>query len=207
MSEAERRYVYRYDRVLIEVLRVIDSDFPGVALYLDGGQVEILRNLLQYAHRQTTYVEEYGQDTYTTPKTEDFDSILLMVTDLEEKLMGPNNLLWGYSDTVVERVNNTDADAGTNYLQTTPVPAGEIHTYDNVFAINNNSQCTYILVTATVSSAGVYLKRLAPVPAQQEVKLENPVTLKPGDFLVCSFTGCTEGDVIRFHVYGTKMLV
>lgn len=74
--------------MLISTEDVLESPFPDALLCLSGGQLNILRNLLQYAHRRANFVTEYEAVSYLTPTTEEWDDIQALVADLEDQAMG-----------------------------------------------------------------------------------------------------------------------
>jgi len=54
---------------------------------LTGGQLNLVRNLLLYAERRSTFVSEYESNTYLSPTTEEWDALQTMLADLEGNLM------------------------------------------------------------------------------------------------------------------------
>ena len=88
MSESWRRKTYYRTRVLVDVDRVLEPQFGDSLLCITGAQLEMLRNLTQYLHRRSTFVAEYESGTYLTADQEDWDDIQAIVADLEETLMG-----------------------------------------------------------------------------------------------------------------------
>lgn len=88
MGEEWRRKSYYKPRVLIDVGRVLDPQSGDSMLCITGAQLEMLRNLTQYLHRRTTYVAEYHDGYYLCADNEDFDAIEAIVAELEETLMG-----------------------------------------------------------------------------------------------------------------------
>jgi hypothetical protein len=78
-----------YDkRILIEVSRVLESSVSDSLICLTGAQLEMLRNLCQYLHRRSTFVDEYLATGYLAPTNEEWDEIQAIVAELEEALMG-----------------------------------------------------------------------------------------------------------------------
>ncbi|GAH00705.1 unnamed protein product, partial [marine sediment metagenome] len=51
-------------------------------------QLELLRNLTQYLHRRSSFADEYHTDYYLCADNDDWDVIEAIVADLEETLMG-----------------------------------------------------------------------------------------------------------------------
>lgn len=87
MSDALRRQRYRGSRVLIDTERVLDPQFKPTLLCVTGAQVEMLRNLMAYLNRTTTFVSEYNTDYYLTPTVSEWDSLQSIVASLEDMLM------------------------------------------------------------------------------------------------------------------------
>lgn len=88
MEETWRRKKYYMPRVLIDVARVLSPQSDDSLLCITGAQLEMLRNLTQYLHRRSTFVDEYAETYYVCADNEDFDTIQAIVADLEETLMG-----------------------------------------------------------------------------------------------------------------------
>lgn len=88
MSESWRRKTYYDKRVLIDTARVLDPQFCDSWLCITGAQLEMLRNLTQYLRRRSTYVSVYETNSYLAPSESEWDDILAIVADLEETLMG-----------------------------------------------------------------------------------------------------------------------
>lgn len=93
MSDAWRIKKYYDPRVLISVSDVLQSDFPDSLVCLTGAQLNILRNLMQYAERRSTWVSEYGTDHYLAPTNEEWDNLQGIVAELEETLMGCSDIV------------------------------------------------------------------------------------------------------------------
>jgi len=88
MLEVWRRKQYYRPRVLVDTSRVLNPQFADSLVCLTGAQLEMLRNLTQYLHRRSTFVDDYGTDYYTTPTNAEWDDIQSIVAELEETLMG-----------------------------------------------------------------------------------------------------------------------
>jgi len=88
MSESWRIKKYYDKRVLIDTVRVLDPQFPSTLICLDGAELEMLRNLTQYLHRRSTFAQGYETGYYLAPDNDDWDIIESLVANLEEKLMG-----------------------------------------------------------------------------------------------------------------------
>lgn len=88
MSEdAWRRKRYYNPRVILDVADVLVSE-PSAGLYcLSSVDVSILLNLLQYAHRRSTYAHSYHQEYYLAPDNDQWDAIEATIAELEGRLM------------------------------------------------------------------------------------------------------------------------
>lgn len=207
MSEAERRRNYRYDRVLIETTRILSPQFNPAVVYLTGAQIELLRNMTQYLRRLETYVTTYAEGYYLTPTVADYDDLLAIVADLEETLMGNDNTIWGYEDTIFASVGRVlTADATYNRILFT-CPAGYIYIIHGVSSIN----MTTALETRHRINDGAAAHEIAVVDPQPADKwmITGPVryVLKEGDYLMVSMFGALTGDETYVRAFGIKMKV
>ncbi|MCK5292652.1 MAG: hypothetical protein KAR39_11640 [Thermoplasmata archaeon] len=87
MSDPLRRHKYALNRILIPAARILSPEFNAVYVFLSGSHVELLRNLLDYATRETSFVDEYHDGYYIIPDSDDWDDISAIVASLEEMLM------------------------------------------------------------------------------------------------------------------------
>lgn len=207
MSESERRRNYRYDRILIDTDRVLTPQFDDAVVYLTGSQVEMLRNVTQYLRRLETYVTEYNPGYYLTPTAEDYDAILAIVSELEEKLMGNPNTLWGYDDRLYQRLYENNAPAGTYDRDMDVVPAGEVWRVESALAYNKTSICSDIEVNVQLSGTDMELNRQATPAVNERVSWHGMLTLKEGDYVTFTWNGCTVGDDLECQIRGYKMVV
>ena len=88
MSDVWRHKTYYKPRVLIDTQRILNPQFDDALLCITGAQNEMLRNLMQYLKRRSTFAEGYTESYYLSPDTNDWDTIQAIVADLEETLMG-----------------------------------------------------------------------------------------------------------------------
>lgn len=93
MSEDWRRKDYYKTRVLIDTARVLDPQFKDGLLCITGAQNELLRNLMQYLKRRSTFASEYHPGYYLAPTIAEWDELQAIVADLEETLMGCDDLV------------------------------------------------------------------------------------------------------------------
>jgi hypothetical protein len=93
MAEEWRIKRYYQPRVLIGVEDTLSCPYPGLVVCLEGSELNVLRNLLQYAHRRATWVSEYHTSYYLAPDNDEWDNIESLVDGLEGKLMSCSELI------------------------------------------------------------------------------------------------------------------
>lgn len=205
MSETDTYYRYHKDRVLITTARMYRPMFAPAVVQLTGAQVEMLRNMTQYLNRPNTYVEEYEVDKYLTPDSGQFDGIQAIVADLEEKLMGNENVIWGYQDRLAEKQQNYDTPAGINYLLFPLVPAGEVWVLTSITWVNTvtDPPVSYAQIYNDPDEWNIHSKTLAGANVYYSITCHVP--LKEDDRLRVGFNGCALHDAIYAWTTGYKM--
>ena len=119
MSESWRRKTHYPPRVLIDTQRILDPQFSDGLLCITGAQIEMLRNLCQYLHRRSTFSEDADKMGYLCPDTADWDTLQAIVADLEETLMGCEELMTVFEDMltamqcVCSKASASPTDAGS----------------------------------------------------------------------------------------------
>ena len=98
MPDVWRRKTYYKSRVLISTERVLDPQFDDGLICLTGAELEMLRNLTQYLRRRSTFSEDETETGYLSPSTADWDTIQAIVANLEEKIMGCEELMQIFED-------------------------------------------------------------------------------------------------------------
>lgn len=88
MPNEWRRKAYYDKRVLIDTERILDPQFDDSVLCLTGAQLELIRNLMQYLHRRSTFASEYELGYYLAPTEQEWDNLQVIVADLEDTIMG-----------------------------------------------------------------------------------------------------------------------
>lgn len=88
MSDAWRIKSYYRPRILVSTQAVLESSIPDKIVCLTGGQVNLLRALLEYADRLSTFASEYHDGYYLCPSNEEWTQILDLVGQLSEELVG-----------------------------------------------------------------------------------------------------------------------
>ena len=144
MGNEWRRKTYYRPRVLISTARVLDPQFDDGLMCITGAELEMLRNLMQYLHRRSTFSEAETKAGYLAPSTEDWDSIQAIVADLEEKLMGCEELMQIFEDmltamqcvcnkqTAVPGLTPGTAPIVREYLDDGSMVPGDVHAGDTV---------------------------------------------------------------------------
>ena len=207
MDEEQGWLKYHYDRVLIESARIITPTLPGCTLVLNGAQVEMLRNCVHYLDRRSTFVSEYGDLTYETPDDDGWDDIRAQVADLEELLMGNENVPFGVNDRWAESASNLSAVAGTNTLESAAVPAGTLYVLQALTGLNANNICSMRFRVKSASIActlTTFINQAAGVVAANDY---TGIVLAEGDQAQVVFDSCTLNDDLYLVVWGYKMKV
>jgi len=207
MGDPDRRFAYRDDRILIDSERVLASSFPMVGLVVSGGQLEILRNLVNYGGRLSTFVETYESSTYLAPEEDDWLTIQAILADLELNLMGDENVLWGYAGQWSERLDEEKDGDGTFVKTSAAVPVGYVYVLQSAFLVNTSGPRghTYIQVNDGVGLH--YLEHSNSLPMYNPLTFNGQVALKEGDTVRFSMQACIDGDDLRLGVLGYKMKI
>ncbi|GAG80732.1 unnamed protein product, partial [marine sediment metagenome] len=137
MVDVLRKHVAPQYRVLVDAKAFLNTQINAAVLYFTPGQIELMRNMMQYANRRTTWVSDYYIGYYLSPDDTDWNLIQAEVADLEDTLMGNNNVLFGYNDRIVEDLGGTKSGAGQYAASSTAVPAGYVHRIEAIFIRNN----------------------------------------------------------------------
>jgi len=201
------RAKYKSDRVLIDAERILDSPFDGDVLQFTGAHIELMRNLTQYLHREKTFVDVYAAGYYETPDTADMDAINAIVSDLEEILMGNENTVFGYSDRYLEHWSNSEHAAGTQLLETMPVPAGYVYVVQHIYTVQLVTSGSWQSVVASDDTDDVYIDIVFPVVAGVQRPISTSIILKEGDYLRSTWGNTAIDELLEFGVWGYKMKV
>lgn len=207
MSEQLRSRRYQEIRVLIETARVLDSSFNDGVLHITGAQIELLRNLTAYAHRESTFVSEYRDVDYLTPTVADWDSLQAIIADLEEKLMGNENVIFGYYERYREQRVNTGVGAGDVGQSFSLVPEGEVWVVTSFVAHSVQTNVTLVRLQAVCAGEYIVVASDPYTVAQKHVNAPGDIILSEGDRLRCYWYDCAQGDDVRSHANGYKMKV
>jgi len=207
MTETERRRTYTETRVLIDSGKILATTFDDADLYFTGSQIELMRNLMQYANRPDSYVSDYGPGYYLIPDDTDWDAIQAIVADLEEVLMGNLNTLFGIHKAIAPQKIKIGSLPGTITLNIDACPSGEVWCITSITAFNATTAINHISLGAYVDGKTHGFGSLNS-PAVAEEKLWNgALYLDEGDFVTCTFYGCASGDDVYLLAVGYSMVV
>ena len=207
MDEEQASLKYHYDRILIESSRIITPTLPGCTLVLNGAQVEMLRNCAHYLDRRYTFVSEYGELTYETPDDDDWDDIRAQVADLEEKLMGNENTIFGVYERWVEWLGGTKTGDGEYSAISTPVPVGYVYVCQSVSIQNNTSARGRAAIGFSEGAHWYYLKAVEAPVTSEPVSYNSQMVLSAGDTIRVFQALCLDGDVIGAGIWGYSMKI
>lgn len=207
MSEASRRTAYLEERILITAERILDPQFNAQGITLDGAQVELLRNVVGYLRRDTTFVDEYEAGYYLKVTDDDFDDISAIVADLESKLMQNDNTLMGYAERYLEQIVVNNAPAGTNIITSDAVPAGELYIVTTICVIDVESAPTSIRFGIDVDGTRYYGGQNASPAAGRWYTFPGEWYYAEDDKVLVVFDGVTLNDTLIVNIWGRKMIV
>jgi len=207
MSEAERRTKYTGERVLIEAERILAPQFAAQGIFLSGAQVELLRNVVEYLGRDTTFVDEYHGGYYLSVTDDDWDTIQSIVADLEDKLLMNDNTMWGYSETW-ESVETEVSDASSPFIvETDAVGAGELVSVETFVVWHNHVAERTVLATLVRSAVVHPFTGNLTVPSGVWLGGGVALTLAEGDKLSFEFYNTALSDICKIVATGSKMIV
>jgi len=201
------RLNYRDDAMLIEASRILSPQFDQMIISLTGAQVELLRNATMVFHKESTFVSTYHDGYYYTATTADFDAISTIVANLEEKLMGNENTIFGYKERYLEEWINESHAAGLQLLETLPVPAGYVHVVEHIYSIQHVTSNSFQQIIATNDTNLVIIGALFPVVAGVPMTLRTHIVLKEEDYIRCTWGSSAVDEHLGFGVWGYKMKV
>lgn len=207
MVDTERKRHYRSARVLISGPRVITPQFAGTTITLTGGQVELLRNITQYLHRRSTFVGAYYDQYYLTVNDDDWDEISAIIADLEEKLMGSDNILFGYNDRYAVEQWDTSNTAGPYACNLPGPPDGEMWRVFGISCYRNTNADTTARCVLVIPTKQINMDEIETPAINTPYRLDVDCILKHGDNLTVAYQGCTNGEVLITSAWGYKMKV
>ncbi len=207
MSEEDAQYSYVETEVLIDSARVLSSTFPSIGVVLTGNELEILRNMLNYATRRRTFVGTYHNNYYLVADDDDWLDIENIVAELEEKLMGNGNAIWGYADRLFTREDNTTLVSGSWEQTHDTVPSGEIWRVKSISIFSDIASGT-CAVLAYLPAVSTQVVDLITVIANRFIVINGlDWVLKEGDGLRFSWAGLAGSQRLISNVIGYRMNV
>jgi hypothetical protein len=204
---SEERRPYYPDQVLIEAARVIDRATPRAGPILTDAELDIIRNVLAYAHRRDTFVATYYPTYYEMPDDAEWDDIQEVVAELECKLMGPYNVIFGYDDRWFENLSGVVPGAGAFENDSDPVPAGYVYVLENVSMRNNTGARGVAQIRVYTGAQHTIEAWTASLLRYEPLIFNGSNVLKEGDFVRIQQDSCEEGDVIAAGLRGYMMKV
>jgi hypothetical protein len=152
-------------------------------------------------------VGEYYDSYYKVADDTDWAIIESVIANLEEKLMGNNNVIIGYNDRVFEVVNDLGVPSGTRTLQMTIVPAGYVY-FIQAIAMRNDDSSVNQTKAAAMATDALIIERISPAGAGLWYPLLTPgLVLKEFDTIEGTFYDCSASDDLHLKVWGYKMQV
>lgn len=207
MVDVLRKHVAPQYRVLVDGKAFLNTTINDGVLYFTAGQIELMRNLMQYANRRTTWVSDYYIGYYLSPTDEDWDLIQQEVADLEDTLMGNNNVIWGYADRYAEALEEFDLPAGVSDILCAEVPEGEVWEITGMVLVMNSLTCNQIRVGFFADTVRVFVNGFAAPTSNVHYPFSMDVILKEGDRMFGRFYNMTLNDDGHVFVWGSKMEV
>lgn len=207
MTEEERRYNYRYDRILIESARVLDPQLAPVTVCLSGAHVEMLRNIVHYLDRPTTFVETYEDDTYLVPDEADLETIATAVAELEYVLMGSENLSFGINERWAESSVVAKDGAGTFEASSTPVPPGYFYVLQRASLANFSGQRGAAFISIVHDGTTYYASAQQTMLQYEPLVHSSVLVLAAGDYVKFSQGNVLDLDSLRYGVWGYKIKI
>lgn len=207
MVDVTRKHVAPEYRVLVNAKTFLNPDFSDACLFFTGGQIELMRNLMQYANRRSTFVSAYWIGYYESPDDADWNLIQQRVADLEETLMGNNNVIWGFSDRYYEVITDESMPAGIGELLGGVVPEGEVWEVTGMSFIHSSASVNRARVGPKYGALYINVGEVISPAASTLYSFNMDVILKEGDRLYWKFYNLTLNDDVYAWAWGSKMEV
>lgn len=201
------RVGYRRDMTLIEASRILDTQFDAQGIWLNGAQVELLRNVMMPLNNPRTFVDEYHDGYYLTATDNDWDAIRAIVADLERKLMGNDNTMWGYNDRLLTRQDHISLAPGAIVYSHDTVPAGEVWVITglSIFTDEDGSHLNVLNYVEAVNYA--ITDQIEPAANLWKTVTDLHVILKEDDGIRTSWKSVVEDQRLMSNIWGYSMKV
>lgn len=192
---------------MIDSARILDSPFDYSVVFLSGADLELLRNLTQYLHRQDTFVATYFDNHYLTPDVDDWDAVQAIVANLEDKLMANENLIFGYNEVLAER-HHENSDVNDDFsVDGDQVPEGEIWHVTGMSLARTSEASARIIPAAYINETNIALGDVTPAADYVFYPVYLDLILTEEDRITVTFESAVIGENCRVHYWGYKMLV
>lgn len=207
MVDVTRKHVAPEHRILVNAKTFLNTEFNDAVLFLTGGHIELLRNLVAYASRRSTWVSAYYIGYYLSPDDTDWDLIQRRVAELEYTLMGNNNVIWGYTDRFAEPVSDTSMPAGTSDILGALVPEGKVWEVTGMSATAISATCDRMRVGYKAGDTFIFVGEKIDPGSDVLYTFPMDVILKEGDRLFWRLYGMTLNEDMYGFAWGYKMEV
>ena len=175
----------------IVILGTDGTDLYGITVDIAGHlQVDVLSNALPT-----------GAATEAT-----LASIKAAIEKIDDFAMGTNKL-FGYYDRYSEKQFNGSLSAGTNYLDFTAVPSGEIWILQGIAAYYVGTAPSWLMLEVSDGSDQMMLKDVRTDTSGQWHSWTGEIVLKAGDYVRVGVGAATLNDDLYAHAWGYKMKI
>jgi hypothetical protein len=116
-----------------------------------------------------------------------------------------SNLLWGYHDTASEDVTVSDLSSGTNNLDGTTVPEGEVWVITALAMYYNGTPPTRMDTRPVVGGVAIPALYEDSITSQKWYTLQGNWVLKEDDYVRLTIVGATADDAAILRYGGYKM--
>ena len=207
MVDVLRKHVAPQYRILVDAKAFLNTTINDAVLFFTASQIELMRNLVDYANRRTTFVSDYYIGYYLSPDDTDWNLIQGIVADLEGKLMGNNNVIWGYESVYVEAKYNGALPAGDPFLYGATVPEGEVWRLSGAGVLVESASCTKIVFRGVVGGKTIWFTDINTPISGFLYRLQIDIILDEGSYLYAQYSDTTLNDAGRLFLWGHKMEV
>jgi len=207
MTDILRRHKYPQNKMLLPGYSFLNPVIRDAVMHFTAGQIELMRNLTDYANQRDSWVWEYKTSYYLEPDDAEWDLIQQEVADLEGKLMGNNNVIWGYNDVYNDSVVDTAMPAGISSLNGETVPEGEVWVVTGISAFVVSSTCNQIAVGYVGEVGTTFCDNASPIGSGVVYPFKIDLRLKEGHKAFARFYNMTLNDDAYVYFWGYKMEV
>jgi len=141
------------------------------------------------------------------PDDTDWNEILEIVADLEDKLSNKDNTMWGYNAAWSEDLAALLGVAGTATKTTVNVPAGEVHVIEAISWQNQTGARGVMLFRVMGTAGDASLVREATPARYDPVVWAGRLTMHEGEHIEVKQNDCLQNDAHVGAARGYIMLV